>query len=548
MFLKIQESVDFERLHLPLMFFVARKKKLLPAPTTLQDFRRNSIPGSMELVYRSFGREAMALLTEYLKENPDQLSGKDHAIIESWKQVVHGDFHVVKQLKPHAVLLDRKNPHIAYGVLGMETSISQTFPHLPAVAEITLFPFRGRIVGCVVNSDFPKVDPSTVKNLDHAYVAAKKRGIITTLSPVAPKSVKKPNPVERVQKLANLLHDKLKEIRNQTLLAKKFESDVKPAFISWLDTHFGEDRKRINDLDAEIEQLRSTFIQANQAWTRGKFDTIDEAIEYARKAAAPNQVNEPEFEAGDEESCQNFSDEFLDQAFAEFMDETRGIDVDDMEAEYYENLRQQFHESVKNARANGKDAFEKALSLIGANDSEENVTAVKKLFRIMARKIHPDRNPDFGEEAQDIWNELTFARDCLDLNTMEKLNLLWRLLQKEEFKPNEENELKEYQRVLNSELEEAKSVVEAYSDHPLWGFTEFKPPRTLKKRLAQEFKEEIEIRIAQRNQLERMLNDLAELPSKKASPIKKKRSKPKKKTVKASPMNKPEMEQATFDF
>jgi len=527
------------------MFYVSRKMKLLPGVKTIQDYRRIINPHSIDLVHRSFGKNAQAMVAAYLKENPDQLSDEDLTIIESWKDVIHGDFVVAKELAKYAVLLDCKDLQTGYGVLATENPISCGLFELPSVVEATLYPFCGQIVAIVTTGDL-LISSSTMRHIKNTYEVAKKRGFITTLGPVVPKSRKKPNPAERVQNLVNLLHNKLKEIRKQTLVVKKFESDIQPAFKSWVDTHFGAQRKMMDDLDAEIEQLQTTIIQAREAWNRGKFDTIEEAIAHARKQAKANQDKETEFKKS--ESGPNFSEDFLDEAFAEFMDDVRGIDVDDLEEADYQKFRQEFQETVKNANSGSKDAFEKSLGLIGANDSEENVSAVKKLFRILARKIHPDRNPDFGEEAQEIWNELNFARECLDLNTMEELHLRWRLLQKEEFLPQDEADLKEFQNVLNEELNEARQVIEAYSDHPLWGATEFKPPRGLKNQLAREFEEEIEQRTAQRDMFERMLKELARKAAKKPSPSKKKRPKAKKKTTKKTPGKKGVPEQTTFDF
>ena len=58
--------------------------------------------------------------------------------------------------------------------------------------------------------------------------------------------------------------------------------------------------------------------------------------------------------------------------------------------------------------------------------SEEDLKAIRALYREIAKKIHPDIHPELAgaEELQDLWNQVNIAYECNDLEQLKELDLL----------------------------------------------------------------------------------------------------------------------------
>lgn len=108
-----------------------------------------------------------------------------------------------------------------------------------------------------------------------------------------------------------------------------------------------------------------------------------------------------------------------------------------LEAEYqeYEQKIKDMYEDVQNSLA----------SLTGKILSEEDSAEVKKLYRILIKKLHPDLNPNYNEETKQLFLKLEYAYQNGDLKTLQNILLLI-----EDINPNK-NELE------IGELEELKN-------------------------------------------------------------------------------------------
>jgi len=58
--------------------------------------------------------------------------------------------------------------------------------------------------------------------------------------------------------------------------------------------------------------------------------------------------------------------------------------------------------------------------------SERDLLKIKKLYRNLAKRMHPDLNPKTAEsvELTDLWNRINVAYNCNDLKELEELNVL----------------------------------------------------------------------------------------------------------------------------
>lgn len=56
--------------------------------------------------------------------------------------------------------------------------------------------------------------------------------------------------------------------------------------------------------------------------------------------------------------------------------------------------------------------------------SSEDYTELRKLYRTLAKKLHPDVNPDQSEHARNLWLQVQSAYEQSDLKQLQALNLL----------------------------------------------------------------------------------------------------------------------------
>ncbi|MDF1810568.1 MAG: DnaJ domain-containing protein [Verrucomicrobiales bacterium] len=505
MILNTDDFDDFRELHSRFMYFVSQRTPQFRGQGITRDLYMELSPNERLPVHEKFREAGPELIADYLKADPDNLTKAEREIIESWKLAEHGDFFVFRKLKKHMIFLGGKDASRAFGVLGLTQPVSELVHQLPASVATTLLPFRNMIVcdGMIVMRQI-SFGPGIKKSLNESYRLAKETsGIITDLTawPVRgnvsrKKAKKKPSASQRIRRLVNAVHNKMKTVREKEIALKKFEEETEPAFRCWVNENYAEDKEKLKRLEQEIDDLDFIVREATHSYRYGSFPTGAKAVEAAEQDLEVQQVDEDLDDEDDFCGSKNPFDEIDDAEipefifeglFASFMKDVRGVDLDDLSPDEYQKARQQFTETMHHAQSGDRSAFEKALTLTGADESEDNVSAVKKVYRRLARKLHPDRNPDFGDEAQEIWNELKYAKQALDLDFMLRLETRWRVIKKETFSEEEEPALKEIQRDLSADLREINRTVKEYQTHPMWGVEGTEPPEEFKRELSEDF-------------------------------------------------------------
>ena len=58
--------------------------------------------------------------------------------------------------------------------------------------------------------------------------------------------------------------------------------------------------------------------------------------------------------------------------------------------------------------------------------TEAEAAQIRKLYRRIVKRLHPDTHPEIGtdEQLMDIWNQVTVAYECNDLSTLEELEVM----------------------------------------------------------------------------------------------------------------------------
>lgn len=145
MILSPADAALFFRLYWGLNAYVNRQLAILPNQFTAASFR--TIPMEQLVTVRDAWVKHPELLAKYLAEDPDRLSPEDHAIVASWRLKVAGQFFVVRHLKKYSVFLEQRQPGRLYGVLGLQTPMSDLLKQpLPVLVNAVLLPFDGVMV------------------------------------------------------------------------------------------------------------------------------------------------------------------------------------------------------------------------------------------------------------------------------------------------------------------------------------------------------------------------------------------------------------------
>ena len=125
----------------------------------------------------------IALIDDFVDENPYQFSEKELSHVLKWEHFISGKFFVERDLKNYTVFLNDGNPPKAYGVLGLTDEIIEMIPYpLPGFVLSVLLPWKWQIVcdGLILIYNV-RLGGGIRENLKESYRQAKAQGIITSL-------------------------------------------------------------------------------------------------------------------------------------------------------------------------------------------------------------------------------------------------------------------------------------------------------------------------------------------------------------------------------
>lgn len=183
MILDFDDAVQFFKLHKALMLFVNQKLKIVETPTKSRKIV--SLPESDRLKVRNALVEHIDLIDAFVEANPYKFDSDELAIVGSWRNLVAGDFYILRFLKKHTIFLSGKEePPIAYGVLGLSDPLEYVIQDpLPFFCKAVLLPFRDKIVydGLLWGYNI-LIGPNMTRDLNRLYKESKERhGIVTSL-------------------------------------------------------------------------------------------------------------------------------------------------------------------------------------------------------------------------------------------------------------------------------------------------------------------------------------------------------------------------------
>jgi hypothetical protein len=183
MILDPDDAERFFKLHKALMLFVNQRLKVVKPPAKSAK-TIVALPPDDRIKVRDALVEHLDLIDAFVQENPFKLDLDELGIVRSWKDLVAGDFFVLRFLKKYTVFLTAKEPTVAYGVVGLSEPFEDVIEQeLPFLCKTVLLPFQGRIVydGLLTGHNLI-IGSNMTRELNDSYNDAKKRyGIVTSL-------------------------------------------------------------------------------------------------------------------------------------------------------------------------------------------------------------------------------------------------------------------------------------------------------------------------------------------------------------------------------
>jgi hypothetical protein len=174
--LSTEDASLFFELMWSLQVYVNRKLKILPDVTTLEAY--SHLASSKKIAVRDALYDNIELIDTYIKDNPQNLSAEELAIVKGWKNFKRGNFFIERLLKKYAVFVGDDN---VYGVLALHDAFDEILPYgaIPYYAKAVLLPFKGRIIYDGLLQGYSVFFGGGVKaDLRETYMAAKQNGRI----------------------------------------------------------------------------------------------------------------------------------------------------------------------------------------------------------------------------------------------------------------------------------------------------------------------------------------------------------------------------------
>ncbi len=276
--------------------------------------------------------------------------------------------------------------------------------------------------------------------------------------------------------------------RHLEALHSHFRHTDLPAFEMWLDTEFGEERTTATALRDRANELERILFDAEAAWMAGEAGSLQEAVA-AEWAAAQARANNP-----DDDSFASTGgmppDEF-DMLFESYLSDVRGIDIDEMDDAKYEKARADFAEAMGRAAAGDKAGFEKLMLRTAADESADNVRAVKTIYRRLAKKLHPDQSGSWDETEKRLWDEAAAAYEGLNLEDLKRIELMLCLHRGEEIPATRKGELRTWMQRLLKAISGLEKDLREMRQHPAWGFAKRRRTKAFREKIRKELDADI---------------------------------------------------------
>ena len=218
-----------------------------------------------------------------------------------------------------------------------------------------------------------------------------------------------PNPDDARRERIESYKAKVRALRVSNDVLKVVEDLDIPFFRRWFAESFGKECEKLNVLRRRCEELE--FLQ--RAATDYYFfvgGSYPKALTKVLNAHAEGSLNQ---------MLQNIAKE-MEEDDAEFFGDVE--DEDDFDDAFKSGFREIFGLEEDDAKNGWNDPHKANASKEFNNSSESSNDPFKNLYRKMAKKLHPDFNPDQSIEHNSLWHDLQSAYQWNDMDRLEEIN------------------------------------------------------------------------------------------------------------------------------
>ncbi len=135
----------FYELYRPLLIYTNKKFGIIKGLNTAEDIRKLSFQEIDKV--RTMKYKNPEIFDSFIAENPSNFSTDKLQMIRTWKNFVQGEFFICRYLKNYTAFLEAQALSRVYGVLALTTLFKEMVgPSLPVMVEITLLPFKDKII------------------------------------------------------------------------------------------------------------------------------------------------------------------------------------------------------------------------------------------------------------------------------------------------------------------------------------------------------------------------------------------------------------------
>jgi len=306
-----------------------------------------------------------------------------------------------------------------------------------------------------------------------------------------------------------------------------FERKDKPAFVRWRAREFGPLLSKAREMETQIREAQTLVHEVEMEMRRGFQDahTAYQRVKFRRENPAAAAVNEEEPERSDDVrgTMRKLSEFEKEALFQEWVQRSLGTNPDKMDDEAYSTSFEAFKSHMfrgappEEPRArNVRKPARRETSVVEQEEEEAEEARderVKRLYRVLVRRLHPDARDDGSAAVSALWHEVQEAYAAGDVAHLE---ILLALIDIESDGLSGQTSVGQMREILR-ELERAtwaleKSLAEAEGEDA-WDFAQRGANADLKLRVGRQLKAEFAQRSLRLDVLTRTIEAWARGPA-----------------------------------
>lgn len=300
-----------------------------------------------------------------------------------------------------------------------------------------------------------------------------------------------------------------------TTQAEHFEKEDVPAYQKWMHTHCGSLQEQIHTAQHDLSALQNILFLTNQLCDfypeYTEKECADAAVQYMReKGETPKGFEE--FFGDDQPPEKEENDPFCSSEEEDYTDEKSFEDA------------QEFLNSMMDDIFGGVDS-DFPQETLTHEELQNEEKAIKKLYRKIARKLHPDKTINATPEQQELWHAAKTAYETSDIETLKHIDTHSDLFNKSHLKSASISAIRNGIAFYKETNKKIRRALRQMKYQPEWGFASWsdKKKKQIQTSLRTEMNEELQYFLTRRASIQHLVDQIR-TPPKKRAPKKKKQS------------------------